>query len=395
MERRTRVLGEEVESFRVRLAVPEVRELKSVYGLGPAASKIYGVEQGLSIGGYGEWNLQTFHGDVTNEQNKADILRTVLYFGFKFSDRFVLNSEFEFEHGTTSDTKSSSEGAVSVEFAYLDWLIAPPINFRVGGLLIPVGFLNEVHEPPFFHGVIRPSVERQIIPTTWREIGAGFFGEPLPGLEYRAYVVNGLNAKGFSKSNIRGARQKLNRVRAEDFALTGRLDYTRMPGLLVGGSFFLGDSGQDQKFAGKRADVDFLMGDFHAQYRFRGLELRGLLTAAHIGDADQLSNDPDIKGPISRTIWGWYAEAAYNILPHFLPETGQFLLPFVRWEQFNTQADVPDGFTPDRSKDNDLFTIGLTYKPIPNIVFKADYRNFFPDAGVKADEFNFGVGFVF
>ncbi len=245
VERRTRVLGEEVESFRVRLAVPEVRELKSVYGLGPAASKVYGVEQGLSIGGYGEWTLQTFHGDVTDERNKADILRTVLYTGFKFSDQFVLNAEFEFEHGTSSSTSSSSNGSVSVEFAYLDWLIAPPINFRVGGVLIPVGFLNEVHEPPFFHGVIRPSVERQIIPTTWREIGAGFFGEPLPGLEYRTYVVNGMNAKGFSKSNIRGGRQKLNRAFAEDFALTGRLDYTGVPGLLVGGSFFWGDSGQD------------------------------------------------------------------------------------------------------------------------------------------------------
>ena len=50
LERKTDVLSQEVERLRTNLAIPEEAQYKSAYGLGPAASKVYQVGKGLSIG---------------------------------------------------------------------------------------------------------------------------------------------------------------------------------------------------------------------------------------------------------------------------------------------------------------------------------------------------------
>ena len=49
----------------------------------------------------------------------------------------------------------------------------PEILVPLEALLVPVGFLNEVHEPPTFYGVERNPVEKNVIPTTWWEGGIG------------------------------------------------------------------------------------------------------------------------------------------------------------------------------------------------------------------------------
>ena len=176
--RKVDVLTDEVATLRTQVAVPEQEELKSAYGLGPAASKVYGVTRGLSIGGYGEANyVNELGGNDADDPDRADALRSVLYLGYKFSESIVFNSEIEFEHATTEDPNNGEgPGSVSVEFAALDFLWKPELNARAGLLLIPMGFLNEVHEPPFFYGVRRPEVERVVLPSTWRENGVGVFG---------------------------------------------------------------------------------------------------------------------------------------------------------------------------------------------------------------------------
>ena len=206
--------------------MPEDTELKSEYGLGPAASRIYGVPRGLSIGGYAEGFYSNFVGDKTsNDRDRSDALRFVLYTGYKFTENIHFNSETEFEHGTTSSTESSSGGSVSVEFMNLEFMLADWANARVGMLLMPMGFVNEIHEPPFYYGVARPEVERRLIPSTWREMGAGLFGRIGEWGEYRAYVTTGLNARGLRPSGLRDARQHGNRAFAEDVAFVGRVDF--------------------------------------------------------------------------------------------------------------------------------------------------------------------------
>ena len=397
-ERKTGILAEELEAIKSKFILPETAEYKSLYGLGPAASKVYQVPRGLSIGGYGEASAIFFVGDNEGPGKRSDVgdlVRFVTYIGYKFSDRIILNSEIEYEHAKVGPTVSAGAGDVEIEFANLDFLLTEQANIRAGLVLIPMGFLNEIHEPPFYFGNLRPEVEQRIIPTTWRELGVGLHGTILPGLTYRTYVVNSLNANGFSKTNIRGARQSGNRALFEDLAWTARLDYTPIPGLQVGGSVFWGNTGQDQTFAGKKIDANFTLFEFHGQYQYRGLQLRALFAQGHIGDADVLSAALGANGPISSRIVGGYVEAGYDILPLLFPGTEMSLSPFVRFERLDTQADVPSGFIPDRSRDVTVINLGLSFKPIPNVVIKADYRNLDAAAGQIADEFNIGFGFIF
>ena len=213
------------------------------FGLGPAASKVYRGGQGVSIGGYGEFvysnpSSTREDGAPSGASSQIDALRGVIYVGYKFDDRFLFNSEIEFEHGSTSE-----EGSVSLEFAYLDWRfkgLEGSTGLRGGLVLLPMGFINELHEPPTYLGVSRPETERRIIPTTWRELGIGMFGA-VGDFDWRAFVVNGLDGSGFDGSGLRGGRQKGSKALAEDFALSARVDWGGVPGLALG----LSDSQQD------------------------------------------------------------------------------------------------------------------------------------------------------
>jgi hypothetical protein len=397
LERKINILTEELEKLKEETVVPEYT-YEAQPGLGPAASKVYATPEGrLSIGGYGQTWLQAFINDnqTAQKQDTWDFTRLVLYAGYKFTDHILFNSEIEFEHATTESTVSAGGGSVSVEFAYLDFLLWEALSVRAGLVLEPMGFINEVHEPTTYFGNQRPEVERQIIPTTWRDTGAGIYGSPLSGLEYRSYIVTSLNAKGFSSSNIRDARQQGNRALAENFAWVTRIDYTPIPGLDFGGSIYWGDTGQDQTFAGQQVDVPFVLYEFHTQFQYRGWRLRGLFTQGHIGDADVLSADPDIDGPISSRIWGAYGEVGYNVLPLLLPETSASVEPFFRFERYNTQADMPAGFTPVTTNDVWLYTFGVNYYPIPQVVLKADFRFLNSAGGQLPDDFNIGLGFIF
>jgi hypothetical protein len=394
--RKVDVLVDEVERLKSAIVLPEKKELKSIYGLGPAASKVYQQNRGLSIGGYGESFYSRVLQDKNGAKDRADALRFVLYTGYKFSDRILLNTEVEFEHATTGSTVSSSGGEVSVEFAYLDFLGWDYLNLRAGLVLIPMGFINEIHEPVYFHGVQRPEVERTIIPTTWRELGVGAFGSLPFDLQYRTYLTTSLNAKGFNENGIRGGRQSGNRALAETGAGSGRLDWTpsQVPGLLFGGSFFVGETGQNEEFAGEEPTGLLAMGDVHAQYRWQGLELRALYAFGSLGDAAQISRGNEHT--VGDRMQGYYLEAAYNLMPLVCPEwADQYVAPFFRYESFDPMESAPYGFTRDRTRETELYTMGITYKPHPQVVLKFDYRNFEQARGERADDLGIGLGFVF
>ena len=204
---------------------------------------------------------------------------------------------------------------MTLEFATLDFLLDPRANARFGLLLVPMGFINEIHEPPFFHGNVRPQVEQQILPSTWSSNGLGLFGELLPGLEYRTYGITSLNAKGYRPNNLRDARQGGNVERAEDWSWVARLDYSPVPEVRLGGSLYLGDQGQGERYGDPgdpddpdrpdrrvKAGVFTQIYETHAQLRTRGWELRALGAITHIDDANILSTDPDLEGTIAKVV---------------------------------------------------------------------------------------------
>ena len=391
LTRKTEVLSQEVEKLRTNLVIPEETKYKSMYGLGPAASKVYQIGKGLSIGGYGEARYQHYTADKKSKVNNADMVRMVLYTGYKFSDQILFNSELEFEHATTG-----AEGSVSVEFAAIDFFMNRYVNARAGMLLMPMGFINLIHEPLFYFGNNRPMVERVIIPATWREMGAGLFGQVTDDVSYTTYAVNGLEAEGFSSDGIRGARQSGSEAKAEDFAWVGRLDYTpkQLNGLSLGGSAYVGQSGQNLTLAGQSINALTQLYEGHIQWKYRGLEFRALGSWGHINDAALLSQGLG-NGVIGQDNYGWYTELGYDVLPLIFPDSNHYLAPFYRYERYDTLAGIPSGFLDDPSKDRWIHQFGVQYKPIANVVIKADYRDFHSNGGSVPDDFNLGVGFIF
>ncbi len=378
------VLAAEIEKLKIGEAA--VAADQSDLGMGPAASKVYRTERGVSIGGYGEALYQNFNarhddGSPADETDELALERAVVYVGYKWNDRFLFNSEIEFEDGGEE---------VSVEFAYLDYLWKPEANFRAGLLLMPVGFLNELHEPTVYLGTHRPEVERRILPSTWQENGFGLFGQVGP-VSYRTYVTNGFDASGFSAAGLREGRQGGGEAKAKDFAWVGRADWTAAPGLLAGASAYLGKAGQ-----GIGTGVQTRMLEGHVEWRKSGWELRALGVQADLDDVARLNAELGLVGPesVGERLRGGYLQAGYDLFSAF-PHGEQALIPFVRYESFDTQARVPAGFERDRANDVDILTLGLSYKPIPQVVFKADYQNQDNAAGTGLDQWSIGLGYVF
>ncbi len=391
LARRIDLLASEIEDL--RLDEETVVADQSEHGYGPAASKVYRSQPGISLGGYGEFLFESFSssrddGSPGGTKDASDTLRAIVYFGYKFDDNWLFNSEIEFEHGGSE---------VAIEFAYLDRLWKPGLNFRGGHLLLPMGFVNELHEPPVFLGAKRPQIERVILPSTWHENGFGIFGE-VGDLSYRSYVVNGMEGAGFSSGGLRGGRQKGNRAISEDLAWVSRLDYSPAPGLLVGGSLYLGDSGQGlESPTGEILGVGTTIYDLHAEWKWRGLELRGLVTHAELDDVAELNRALGKIGSasIGEELDGWYLQAGYDVLSLLDRSAGRQLTPYFRWEQFDTQSAVPTGFSRNPAQDQEIFTLGLDYKPIAPIVIKMDYQDYDNGAGTGLDQFNLAVGYIF
>jgi hypothetical protein len=386
LERKVEILSAELEQRQYRDMMPPIGE--GMHGMGPAASKVYAVnEDAVSLGGYGEALYQNFEGAKSDQ---SDFLRAVLYFGYKFDDQWVLNTEIEFEHASTD-----KEGSTSVEFAYLDYLYSEAVNLRVGLLLVPVGLVNELHEPTVFLSARRPDTENVIIPTTWRENGIGLFGD-VGNVTYKAYLVNSLRGEDFGAKGLRGGRQKGSKSVADDFAGVLRTDWEAMPGMRLGGSIYYGNSGQN-------IDVSVMteIYEAHLDWRHRGWTVRALYAAASLDDVAELNRiiaGPDVADDeidsVGTEMRGWYVEAGYDVLN--ARDSGEHALtPFVRYEQFDTQDEVPAGFASSGKTDVDVVTVGLNYKPRDQIVFKADYQFYDNQADSGTDQGNLALGYEF
>jgi hypothetical protein len=396
LSRRIDLLAAEIERLQLGEAAPEATQGEK--GLGPAASKIYRTAQGLAIGGYGDLLYQHFasrrdDGSPSGETDTLDLERAVVYFGYKLSDRFLFNSELEFEHAKTEE---GAEGEAAIEFAYLDYLYKPALNFRAGLVLMPMGFLNELHEPTTFFSTERPLAERVVIPTTWRENGFGLFGDA-GSFTYRAYVVNGMDATRYEgEEGLAEGKQEGSLAKAEDFAVVGRLDYQGVPGLLVGASAYGGDAGQDLRDEeGRSIGVRTTLVEGHLEWRSHGLQLRVFGVRAKLADVAALDRALGLAGDesVGEALDGGYVEVGYDVLARRGGATS--LTPFARWEGVDTQARVPAGYRRDPANRRDILTLGVAWKPIDRVVVKADWQDVSNDAQSGLDQINVGIGYVF
>src|ERR1043165_6234226 len=375
LKREIDVLSKEIEALKSGQQKQAVEVTPALagqqYGLGAAASKVFRSDPGCSIGGYVDMAYQN------GETKTADLVRAVLYTGYKFNRNVLFNSELEVEHASTE-----LGGAVSMEFAYLDFLMKPQANVRAGVVLMPVGFINEQHEPTAYFGAQRPVVERVIIPTTWSEIGAGLFGD-VGRVSYRTYLTTGMDSSRFeAEEGLHEGKQAGAEAKAEDFAFVARADWHPIEGTLLGGAFYTGNSGQGRGFGGR-----VNLAEVHAESKFRAVSLRALAARASIGDAAAINAANGFAGDesVGRTLGGWYVEGGYDL------GTGNVaFIPYARYERFDTQRSGPLGFERNPANDARIVTLGVAVKPIPQTVIKADWQQ-----RKNKNQFNLGLGYIF
>lgn len=377
LQEQTEALIEETADIKSgSFSFTEVDSTQAVGGLGDGASKVYYSKSPLSIGGYGEM----YWADPDNGDAFADVYRFVPYIGYKFSDKIILNTELEFEHGGDE---------VAIEFMYLDFLIDDAFNIRVGHLLVPMGIINTRHEPTLFNTVQRPEVERYLLPSTWHENGVltyGKIGEI--GLDYTAGIVNALDLKKGNEASetqwIRkgriGAEEKgtMNRV-----AFVGRLDYTGYNGLLAGASLYYGDAAQ-----GHPNGSSAFIYDIHAVYANSGFKFKGLYTATTVDGADEWDL-PTAATDAS----GYYLNAEYDLLADF--GTTDRAPLFVQYESYDPTKESVDGA--DLNNALTITTLGLNFFPHEQVVLKLDYamKKYDDHANEDVNTLSFGLGFVF
>lgn len=393
LEEQNQELIDEIANLRQLVVIPELGQ-QQFSGLGYAASKVYFSPKGLSIGGYGEITYQNWGN--SSKKDKTDTYRFIPYIGYKFTDKVILNSEIEFEHGANHERS----GEITIEFLYIDFLINKWANLRVGNYLIPIGITNLMHEPIFFNSVNRPEVETKVIPSTWNENGIMLFSNT-NNLDYHIGIVNGLHATSrgdevaFSEGTwIRGGRQAGAKAIAENFAIVASLNYTGISGLYAGASFYRGNSGQGETDAsGNKIDGTVTLLDVHVKYNWKGFEVVGLYTRGTLSDADKIST---VNGQtIAEEVYGWYVNLSYDVY-QLIDKGSNWSLPvFARYEKFDTHAKVPSGFTKNDELDKTVLTVGLNFKPHPNVVLKANYQFRDNAAGGEPDVFELGLGFIF
>jgi hypothetical protein len=397
VEQKLQILQQEIDDLKAQQAhkpAPALQISPTSPDYGTMLDRSSGLANGATnVMGYGEAAYSKFRqsGDAT-----ADQARFVFGFNHRFDERLTLHSEVEIEHAVVS---SEDKGEAEIEQAWINYKLNDGVNFKGGLYLIPIGILNETHEPPTYYGVTRNQVETRIIPTTWRELGVGVHGAVAGGLRYDVGITTGFDSGKLDDplTGIRSGHQEGQEANARNLAVYGALNY-RLPGLLVGGGVFSGDTGQNgaSNPALQGVAARFTIWDVHAQYRVAGLDLQALYSSGTLGDADKVTAalfaaDPATAFAAPKSMKGWYAQAAYHVY-----KKGNFdVAPFIRYERIDIrQAEDPaNNLLQDPRNDEKIKTVGVNFWVHPQVVLKADIQRYTTDK--TQDAYRLGLGFMF
>jgi len=342
--------------------------------LDQTASAVEGIMQqdsdtnATSVGGYGEMhynNIETkTNGVATGDNREIDFHRFVLFFNHDFSQRVRLHSELELEHSIAGE---SQPGEIELEQAYIEFYLNDSHSVKGGLFLVPVGVLNETHEPTTFYGVERNPVEKNIIPATWWEGGAGLSGELAPGWGYDLALNSGLNT---TTGDIRSGRQKVAGATANNWAMTGRIKYSG----IAGTELALTAQNQSDIAQGANADANgATLLETHIIWNNGPFGARALYAKWNIDGTAPMAAGKDKQE-------GYYVEGSYKVLPQ--------LGLFARYNAWDNSA----GDSVDSKEDQT--NVGLNWWPHEDVVVKFDIQSY-EMGNTKKNGYNAGLGYQF
>ena len=321
------------------------------------------------LGGYGELHYNKLDGEGgASDKSEIDLHRFVLFFGHNFNERMRFFSELELEHSIAGEGK---KGEIELEQAYVEFDLNADHRAKAGLFLMPVGLLNETHEPPVFYGVERNPVEKDIIPATWWAGGAALSGQLGGGFGYDLAIHEGLATTAAKNYRPRDARQKTSEAKANDLAYTARLKWTGLPGIELGGAF--------QHQSDITQGIDPTAGSANL-YELHGVFSRGPFSLkALYAQWDLDGSGPAAIGADKQL--GWYVEPSFKLNPQWGV--------FARYNLWDNQAGD------SAASEKKQMDFGVNFWPHSDVVLKADYQVQDNDDGKNQNGFNLGVGYMF
>ncbi len=368
-----------------------------------SAEKMLMTKGNLKIGGYGGVHYNQPLSSETHENGKLDVHRFVMMMGYQFNSRTQFVTELEFEHVKE----------IYVEQAFLQYELNDFMNLRAGLILTPMGIVNEYHEPTVYHGVERPALDHDIVPSTWREIGVGFYGLVLPAsLKYQVYMMNGFNsfdgqAQIGGDDGLRGGRQKAAKSFVSAPNLAAKVEYFGIRGLNLGLAGYFGKT-QSTLYDGIQKDDDIAMATADssvvgmsmigadARYSRNGWNVAAQLYYTGLSNTEEYNEFTADKGGgnLGSSMFGYYFDLGYDVLRN--TDRPEQLIPFVRYSNFDTHRSVPANITRNDAYQRDIITTGLSLYLDKGAVLKADMQ-FIKDgaSGEYSTIFNAGFGVMF
>lgn len=318
-----------------------------------------------TVGGYGE-----LHYNNTDRGNKVDFHRFVLFVGHDFSDKTRFYSEIELEHAYAADGKP---GAVELEQAFIEHRLSEKFTANAGMILMPVGIINETHEPETFFGVERNPIAKHILPTTWREAGLGGHWRVNGQLQADLLLSSGLDVptEGANAFLIRSGRQSVANAISNKGAITGRVRYRLTNGLQLAATVH-----HQQDITQGQLGIAATLLEANAQYRNGPFGLRAVMAQW------RLDNKVAELAPGREKQSGYYLEPSWRFGER------DKLGVFARYSVWDNKAGSDD--QDDAIKQ---WNLGMNYWLHPRVVFKLDYQD--QSGASDNDGINLGVGYSF
>lgn len=358
--------------------------------------------RGLRFAGYAEMNYQRYdfyeNAQAANpdKRGRTDVARFVLSPQMDLGRGWSWAGEIEFEHGGTGSTieyeaeeagefeaEIEKGGEIVLEQLWLQYAHSPALRFRVGELVVPFGMVNLYHQPTEYFTIERSQSELSMIPSVWHETGVQLLGD-IGAWRYQLQFVTALDSTGFSGYEfVRGGMQrKLEYRNASAFAVVMQGEYAFAPGITAGGAVYTGDSAPNRPRQNLEGSARVTLAELHGRYQVGPLTVRGqalfgrLQNAAAVTRANLNTYNGSELGtsrtPVGSRARSWFVEAGYDLFSIGGPRDWGRLDLFARYEDYDTHAGTEGGIVRSPRYARRAATLGLNYKPMPGLVFKAE-----------------------
>jgi hypothetical protein len=383
--------------------------------------------RGLRFEGYADFNYQRYdfyenaQSAVSTPRGQIDLARFVLAPSYDFGSGWSFAAEIEVEHGGTGaavdyereeagefEIEVEKGGEVVLEQLWLQYEYSPALAVRLGELIVPVGMSNLYHQPGEYFGLQRSLSESNLLPLVWHESGIEMRGT-LGQARYELMLATALDSSGFSGYGFvsGGMQQRLEQKNASAFALIGHLEYGFAPGILMGASYYYGDSAPNRPRQNLEVSANVSLAALYGRYEVGPLTLRGQALYGKIQNAEAVTaaNLSTFNGnvlgvsrtPVGSSARSFYIAAGYDLLSLFKASAAGRLDLFAQYENYDTNASTEGSIVRLERYARQATTLGLNYKPQPGIVLKAEYARL-TNGGTVANaqnQFGLGAGFEF